>query len=69
MVPFKEHIAKQLIGHHLKFKCECLFGLDVDGIVKGWEIVNNEIVFHIDSHGKIIKVGENHPNMYIEFIS
>jgi hypothetical protein len=34
-------------------------------VVVNHEIVNNEIIFLVDVGGKIIKIGENHPNMYI----
>ena len=65
METFKNYIAQQLIGKKLHFKCDCLFPLDHTGIIKDFEISNNELVFLVDIEGKIIKIGENHPNLYI----
>ena len=66
MLPFKSYIAKSLIGKQLHFKCDCLLGLDRIGIIKDFEIVTNEIVFIVDVNGKIVRIGENHPNLYVE---
>ena len=63
---FKEYIAKQLIGKRLHFICECMMRIDVRGVVVGYEISHNEILFLVDVNGKIIKIGENHPNMTIK---
>lgn len=68
MQTFKSYIAKSLIGKQLHFKCNCLLGLDHIGIIKDFEIVTNEIIFIVDVNGQIIRIGENHPNLYIEEI-
>lgn len=65
MVKFKDYIAKQLIGKKLHFKCDCLFPLDHTGTIKDYEIVNNEIIYIVDVEGRIIKIGENHPNLQV----
>ena len=65
MVKFKDYIAKQLIGKKLHFKCDCLFPLDHTGTIKDYEIVNSEIIYIVDVGGKIIKIGENHPNLQV----
>ena len=65
MENFKQYIAKQLIGKKLHFKCDCLFKIDHIGIVKDYEIKANEIIFIVDVDGKIIKIGENHPNLQV----
>lgn len=65
MVKFKDYIAKQIIGKKLHFKCDCLFPLDHTGTIKDYEIVNNEIIYIVDVGGKIIKIGENHPNLQV----
>lgn len=65
MIPFKSYIAKQLIGQRLHFKCDCIFPINHTGIIKDYEIIQNEIIFLVDIEGKIIKIGENHPNLYI----
>lgn len=65
MENFKQYIAKQLIGHKLHFVCDCIFKLDHTGIVKDYELNNNEIIFIVDVNGKLIKIGENHPNLNV----
>ena len=68
MTLFKAYIAKQLIGKKLHFKCDCTFKLDTKGIIKDFKISNNEIIFIVDVDGKLIKIGENHPNLHVEVI-
>ena len=65
MISFKDYIAKAFIGRRVHFKCDCLFPLDHVGVIKDYEINSNEIVFIVDVGGKIIKVGENHPNLQV----
>jgi hypothetical protein len=65
MEQFKQYIAKQLIGKRLHFKCDCIFPIDKIGTVVDYEIISNEIIFIIDVGGKVIKLGENHPNLYV----
>lgn len=64
----KSYIATQFIGKKYHFKCDCLFSIDVIGVIKDFEIISNEIIFIVDVDGKIIKIGENHPKMTIEEI-
>lgn len=66
MIGFKQYIAKQLIGHKLRFHCDCAFGIDSTGTIVDSEIVKNEIIFLVDVNGRIIKIGENHPGMEVE---
>lgn len=54
-----------MIGKTFRFACDCLMPIDVVGVVKDFEISNNEIIFIVDANGKYIKIGENHPNMTI----
>ena len=63
---FKSYIAESLIGKKLHFKCECIFPIDKIGTIVDYKIVSNEIVFMVDVGGKIISLGENHPNLYVE---
>lgn len=65
MISFKDYIAKEFIGRLVHFKCDCLFPLDHVGMIKDYEINSNEIVFIVDVGGKIIKIGENHPNLQV----
>ena len=66
MQTFKSYIAKSFIGKRLQFKCDCLLGLDHIGIIKDFEMISNEIVFIVDVDGRIVRIGENHPNLYVE---
>lgn len=68
MMQFKEYIAKKFIGDQLRFRCDCIFSFDVVGKITDFEIVSNEIVFLVDVDGKIMRIGENHPNLTIENI-
>lgn len=63
---FKDYIGESLKGHKLRFKCDCLVPLDVTGTIKDYEIISGEIIFIVDVNGKIIKIGENHPNLYVQ---
>lgn len=65
---FKEYIAKQLIGHNLHFNCDCVFPLNCDGTIIDYEISDNEIIFIVRVGNKIMKIGENHPKLYINII-
>jgi hypothetical protein len=40
--------------------------INIEGIIKDFEINNNEIIFIVDVKGKYIKIGENHPNMLVK---
>lgn len=62
---FKDYIAKQLIGKKIHFKCDCLFKLNHIGVIKDYKIVSNEIIFIVMVDGKIINIGENHPNLKV----
>ena len=63
---FKDYIAKKLVSDkNLHIKCECIIPFDINGKIVDYEIVNNEIVFLVDVGGKIIKIGENHPKLFI----
>lgn len=63
---FKSFVAKKLIGKTLKFYCDCIVPIDIIGTVKDFEIIGNEILYIIDVNGKIIKIGENHPNLQVK---
>lgn len=64
---FKSFIAKQLIGKELHFTCDCLVPINIRGEIKDYEILNNEIVFIVDVKGRLVKLGENHPNLMVEY--
>lgn len=67
--PLKHHLAELMLYKKFHFKCPCIVPLDFSGVIENYEISSHgEIIFHINSQGKIIKIGENHPNMTIESI-
>lgn len=69
MTPIKSYIGQSLRGRHVHFKCNCIMNIDITGIVSGWEIVDNEVIWSVvTDNGKTIKIGENHPNMNIEIL-
>ena len=37
--------------------------VDINGEIVDYEIKNNEIVFLVNSNNKIVKIGENTPNL------
>lgn len=59
-------MAEQMLYKKYHFKCECLMPLDFEGVIKDYRISNHQIIFVVESHGKLIEVDENHPNMTIE---
>ena len=54
-----------MVGKRLNFKCSCTLPFDVIGIIKGFEISSNEIIFDVEVNGKIMKIGENHPKLTV----
>ncbi len=67
MTPIKSYIANSIIGKKLHFKCDCLLNIDVIGTVKNWSLYQGEIIWDVyTDSGKLIKIGENHPNMFID---
>lgn len=63
---FKKYIGSQLIGKKLNFHCDCAIQFDVTGTIVDYEIVRNELVFMVEADGRIIQIGENHPNLEIK---
>lgn len=68
MIDFKKYIASEFVGRKLRFKCDCLLPLDHIGTIKDYDIIKNEIVFIVEVNGKLIKIGENHPNLQVTAI-
>lgn len=66
--PLKQVLAESMIGRTFRFKCPCLIAIDDEGTIKDYEISDNEILFIVDFHGKIVRIGENHPNMLLSSI-
>lgn len=69
MINYKEHIMSIFKGKAVHFKCDCLLGLDVRGVVVDTEMMGSEIIYILKTKdGKYIKVGENTPGLRIEFL-
>ena len=69
MTPIKTHLAKSLVGKKVHFRCDCVLNIDMIGVVKSWSLYQNEILWDVlTENGKMIKIGENHPNMNIEVL-
>ncbi len=69
MTPIKTYIANSIVGKKVHFKCDCLLNIDLIGVVKDWELNQNEIIWDVlTESGKVIRIGENHPNMNIEVL-
>ena len=65
----KDYIAKLMIGKKFHFKCDCIVSMDLIGVIKDYEIINNEIIYLVESKGKILRIGENHPKLHVKQIS
>ncbi len=61
----KDYLAKQLLNKKFRFVCNCIISMNVTGTIKDYDIINNEIIFIVESKGKLIKIGENHPKLKI----
>lgn len=66
--PIKDFIAKQFLHQRFHFRCPCIVPLDFEGEIVSYDILNNEIVFHITYKDRLVKLGINHPNLTIEKI-
>lgn len=65
-IGFKDYIAHQLIGKRLHFICECLIPFNIEnGKIIDYELKNNEIIFLVDTGKKIMRIGENHPKLFV----
>lgn len=63
---FKDYIAKRMLGQHLHFESTCpILPLNHNGIIMDYEIIDNEILWKVNVDGKLITIGENHPNMEV----
>lgn len=68
MVSYKEFVAKQFLNKTVRFKCDCIAPLDVAGKVINFYLEKNEIIYIIETNNKIIKIGENTPNLMVSFV-
>lgn len=68
MVSYKEFVAKQFLNKSVRFKCDCILPLDITGKVINFYLEKNEIIYIIESNNKIIKIGENTPNLMVSFV-
>lgn len=68
MSPIKTYIANTIKGKTVHFRCDCVLGIDVTGTVIDWELYQNEIIWSVKTPDRVIRIGENHPNMKIEVL-
>ena len=66
MKDFKQYIGEKFLGKTVHLTCECLIPFDVTGRVIDYSIEGNELTLHVDVNGKIMRFGENHPNLKID---
>ena len=67
MTPIKNFIAAQFVNKSFRFKCDCLIPIDTIGIVKDYEITNNEIILFVSTpNSRVIHIGLNTPSLHIE---
>lgn len=64
---------KDILGQYLKnkkvhVKCDCVLNMDFIGVVVDYKIKSNEIIWTIQTNGKLIEIGENHPNLMIKLL-
>lgn len=66
MKPIYDYIAEQFLGNTYHFKCDCLMALDFVGQVVDHSMSGQELILHVQTDKKIVKLGLNHPNLTIE---
>lgn len=66
MTKYKQYVGDTLLNRKVHLTCDCIIGLDVVGTIINYEIVSNEIVYLLATDdGKLIRVGENTPDLKI----
>lgn len=68
MVKYKEFVANQLLGKTVRFMCDCIVKMDITGKVVDWAQTGSEIVYSVNTDGRIVKVAENTPKLRIDII-
>lgn len=68
MISIKDFIGKSLVNKKVRFKCECSMPFDVTGLVTGYTIISNEIVWTLETNGKQMKIGENTSKLSISIL-
>ena len=70
MTKYKQYIGSTLLNRKVRFTCDCIIGLDVVGTVVNYEVVGSEIVYLLATDdGKLVRVGENTPDLRISVVS
>ena len=68
MEDYKRYTARHLEGHRVRFVCDCIVRLDIEGIVEGYDIQDSEIIYIVQTDHKKVRIGENTPNLQIDII-
>ena len=68
MRSLKGVLGDYLKGKQVHYTCTCLFSLDVIGVIEGYRVENNEIIFTLATAGKKIEFGENTAHAKLEIL-
>lgn len=61
-----EWMGESLLGKTAHFKGGCFLNIDATGKIVDYTVVNNEVVFQVKVGPRVISIGSNTPNLYIE---
>lgn len=67
MVSYKDFIRQQFIGKKVHFSSDCIVKIDITGTIIDTESVGSEIIYIVNTGGKLVKIGENTSKLMIEF--
>lgn len=66
MKGWHEYVFSLLAKKRIRFKCDCIIPIDIEGVVVDCKIYNNEMILMVDVGGKIIQIGSNTPGLKVE---
>lgn len=65
---YKQYIGNLLKNKKVRFYCNCIIKLDIEGIITDFYITNNEVIYIIETNRGPIKIGENTPDLHIDIL-
>lgn len=68
MVEYKDYIKGLFLGKRIHFIADCIVKIDIVGTVVDVERSNAELIYVVDSNGKIVRIGENTSKLLIELL-
>ena len=68
MIKIKDYLCSLLVGKKYHFKCNCVYPIDVIGVVKSFKQAGLDHLIYVDvpEKRKIVVITLNHPDMMIE---